>query len=239
MTVTTADARGLGGRGVRAVRDHLMPSEALDALEVPRTRETTTLLGFAAPWNAVPIRLLRAEPTRVALVGGAYMASVLAFRVLAAGALIHIVTPRPRAWRRLDGPAFAHRVSVTPMGTRPLFRPTMEWPMLVINDTGPEPPEPRPMGAPWQATLTLLPQLTSAGTAALEYADLVLLHHCSMEEATLACQTLGLDSKHAQWLGTGPEDGLAMVEGGSVTYLFLGLTGDEAQLFGRPIRSDR
>lgn len=219
---------------------HLVGYQALDQLDIPDPCEGTFLLGFAAPWRPVPIRVFRPEPTSVALLGGTYVASIMAFRALALGALVHVATPRPRAWRPLTGEATAGRVAVQPVNSRPPVRGSMQWPVLVINDAGPEPPDPRPSGAPWQTVVTLLPELAEAGEAALRHADLCVLQRCPRDEAAAACHALDLDRKHARWLPAGPDDGLALVAGQpaarTVQYVCIGVTPDEYQLFGSPTR---
>ncbi len=222
-----------------AVRDHSVARPGLSQIDVPQPAGGSVLLGFAAPWRPVHTRLFRGETTRVAVVGGTYVAGLIAFRSLAIGALTHVATPRPRAWRQLTGPACAGRVAVAQVGAKPQVRASMRWPALVINDTGPDPGDPSPSGPAWQTTMTLLPTLTEGGAAALYQADVVVLHRCTADEAQIACDTLGLDRKHVSWLGSGPEDGLALVSGGAVTYVCLGVTRDEYNLFGAPVRQDR
>lgn len=236
-----AAARGLGAAvsGPRSLLDHHVDRDGVDQLEIPQPCAGTALLGFAAPWRPVPVRLFRPQPTRVTLLGGTYIASLVAFRALALGALVHVATPRPRAWRPLTGRTTAGRVAVQPVGSRPPVRGSMQWPVLVINDTGPEPSDARPGGVPWQTTLTVLPELTDAGEAAARHADLLVLHRCPKDEAALVCHMLDLDRKHARWLPAGPEDGLALVVGHSVQYICVGVTPDEYHLFGSPTRQDR
>lgn len=225
--------------GPRALPDHVVGREALSQLDIPQPCEGTILLGFAAPWRAVPVRLFRPEATRVALLGGTYVAMLTAFRALALGALVHVATSRPRAWRPLTGRATAGRVAVQPVGSRPPVRGSMQWPVLIINDTGPEPADPRPGGVPWQTTLTVLPELSEAGETVVQHADLVVLHRCHRDEAAMVCHILDLDRKHARWLPAGPEDGLALVVGHSVQYVCIGVTQDEYRLFGSPTRQDQ
>lgn len=232
-------AVGAAVGGPRALPDHVVGREALDQLDIPQPCEGTILLGFAAPWRPVPVRLFRPEPTRVTLLGGTYVAGIFAFRALALGGLVHVATPRPRAWRPLTGRATAGRVAVQPIGSRPPVRGSMQWPVLVINDTGPEPPDPRPGGAPWQTTLTVLPELTDAGETAVQHADLVVLHKCPPDEAAVVCHVLDLDRKHARWLPAGPDDGLALVAGHKVQYVCIGITPDEYRLFGSPTRQEQ
>ncbi|MQA84695.1 MAG: hypothetical protein GEV03_08755 [Streptosporangiales bacterium] len=225
--------------GPTGLPDHLVARETLDQLTISQPCDGTILLGFAAPWRPVPVRLFRPEPTRVTLLGGTYIASLFAFRALALGALVHVATPRPRAWRPLAGRETAGRVAIQPPGSRPPVRGSMQWPVLIVNDTGPEPPDPRAGGAPWQTTLTVLPELTDAGETALSHADLVVLHRCLPDEAAVVCHVLDLDRKHTRWLPAGPEDGLALVTGHQVQYVCVGVTPEEYRMFGSPTRQDR
>src|SRR6185369_5443432 len=107
------------------------------------------ILGEDVDHRAVAVRLFRPEPTLVTLVGSVWAAQVMAFRALAVGAAIVILTDDPVAWR--DFAARNPRVTVT---GQPPRSGSAGVPTLVIRDfTGSTVPPSYDVAA-WETQLT-------------------------------------------------------------------------------------
>ncbi len=193
---------------------------------------TGLILGADVDQNPVPVRFFRPEPTRVTLVGGAWSARLLAFRALALGANLLVMTGDPGAWQGLGEQATGQsgRVLVA-HGERPVsVTATAQQPVLVIYDLGVTGPSSSPQLGPWQTQLTVLRQLDERGVPAVREGHLVLMQRLALHEAALMASALRLTSQSAQLLQMMEDEMLAVMGGGADRYVWTSPTAAERRL---------
>jgi hypothetical protein len=189
----------------------------------------------AGRWTG--LRLLRPEATRITLVGSAWAARLLVFRLLALGARVALRAVEPQQWIALDAlTGGAGRVwPVAP--DQILDLPADDsGPLLHLYDLGPGAAPARAALGPWQTQLVLLGQLTATATVTLAESDLVLLQRLSEPEAVLAAATLGLPAEAAALIRSAPDDSVMVVSRGEQWPVRLAATSIEHQFFGPPAR---
>ncbi len=185
------------------------------------------ILGEDVDHRAVAVRLFRPEPTLVTLVGSVWAAQVMAFRALAVGAAIVILTDDPLAWR--DFAARNSRVTVT---GQPPRSGSAGVPTLVIRDfTGSAVP-PSYDVAGWETQLTVLRRLDEHGVSALQDGHIVLTQRLYLDEAMLAVTSLRLTGDSALLLQQLEPGMVAVVGLGTSRYLWWATTDTETRLLG-------
>jgi hypothetical protein len=193
---------------------------------------TGLILGADVDQNPVPVRFFRPEPTRVTLVGGAWAARLIAFRALALGANVLVMTGDPTAWNGLGEQATGQsgRVLVA-HGERPVaVNATAQQPVVVIYDLGVTGASTSPQLGPWQTQLTVLRQLDERGVPAVRDAHLVLMQRLALHEAALMASALRLTSQSAQLLQMMEDEMLAVMGGGADRYVWTSPTAAERRL---------
>jgi hypothetical protein len=225
----------LAAPALRRRRPHRLPVGVLTAL----TREAPgadLLVGYGAGGQPVLARLHRAVPTTIALLGGAYAASLLVLRAVRAGARVTVVTTRPPAWQALVrptiGPAAPPPIALVAPQAVPAGLGTPDQPTLLVLDAGSR----QPPSAPWLTTVQLVGKATAATARALHTADLVLAHRLTRAEARLLCAEQQLPAEQAYWLAESPGDGIAAVVDGDLRHLRLSPTAAETGQLGPPTR---
>jgi hypothetical protein len=216
------------------IGSHTMTYPAAAQLGVP-SPSTGLILGADRDRQPMPIRFFRPEPTKVSLVGEVWAAQVLAFRALALGARVVVITVEPAMWGAFGPWATGRndRVAVLP-GEAPLaVTGTAQQPMLLLYDLGVVGPTAPPELGPWQTQLTVLRQLRPSGVAALQGGDLVMLKRLTEPEAALSAGPLRLSAQSVQLLQVLENDMVALLGGGADRYVWLTLTGVERQLAAR------
>jgi hypothetical protein len=211
--------------------------DALDILELP-TGPAGLVLGVDAHRRPAVVRLFREQSTRVTLVGGMYAVRLLVLRALGFGARVIVQTERPAAWSgwpswvtgRQDRLVLASPGAVVSAGG------TADSPALVISDTGLSPHAAPPNLGPWQTQLTVLPQLTAHGFAALGQSDVLVFQRLRPEEAIAAGGALRLTPDVAAELQSMPDDVIALRGGGTDRYVWLEPTPVERDALGAPQR---
>ncbi len=216
---------------LRRPGEHVVARAGLHQLAGPPGRGGL-VVGLDDDRAPVPVRMFRGEPTRLAVVGEPYVVRVLAFRALAVGARVRVVTPRPKVWQSLADSLGEHRrlVSFEPPGSPPASGGSLVRPVLTVLDTGAQRADLRRAAAAWGTTLTLLGAVTEAGAPVLRGAHLVVLQRCGENEARRACTHLDLDPRHVPRLAHAPEDGLALVAGAEPVFLRLAATDIERRM---------
>jgi hypothetical protein len=196
------------------------------------------VLGRDAQGAVVPVRMFREEPVRLTLIGGWWLASVLAFRALAVGARVVVCTAAADRWHPLVRAAQGCDRLAVLVGEQPVEVPA-GWasPVLLIDDFGPAGPTQRAPLAAWQTRLTVLPRLTPAGAAVTGAATLVLSQRLTPGEAAAAADLLWLSDETAGLLQAMHDDMVALIGGGADRYLWVSATAIEAHSFGPPHRS--
>lgn len=193
------------------------------------------VMGRRHSGEAFPVRLLRPEPTRVALVGGAWLAWLVAFRCLGAGARVEVTTATRSRWSALGGLAGAgdrlviggpnEDIRVSDGQSRPVVR---------IDDVGLGAPD--HAGAPWETRLSVVPAVTETTAQLLAGANVVLLQRLSDDEAMICASSLHLPSTVETKLSQRHDDLLVVVVAGMARFVWYALTPTEEQLLGPPVR---
>jgi hypothetical protein len=199
---------------------------------------TGLILGADQHQAPVSVRFFRPEPTRVTLVGGAWASQLIAFRALALGTRVAVVTNQPHGWQGFGERVTGRddRMSVLGAEQPVTLTGTAQQPLLVIHDLGlVGTASSAPLG-PWQTQLTVLRQLERSGVPAVQDADLVLLQRIGSAEAAFIANALRLPAPSVQYLQTMADDMMAMVAGGSDHYLWFAQTDVERQYGGPPRR---
>jgi hypothetical protein len=168
-------------------------------------------LGTTRDGRAATLALVGPAPVRIAVVGQAWLASLLAVRAAVLGASVIVVTERPAPWhlllRAAGGQPFATVVAPgTPAGAAP---PSITTPVLTLHDGGAG-AEAALARAPWQTSVHLLFRVGGQPTAVLDAADVVLVPAVPAEEVPAVAQALRLpEAIAAQLPGLGPVEVLA------------------------------
>jgi hypothetical protein len=199
---------------------------------------TGLILGADHLKQSVPVRFFRAEPSRVTLVGGVWSAQMLAFRALALGAQVIIMTIEPQAWQGFSQHAASPpgRILVLHGEQAGSAVGTANQPVLVVYDLGlTGPTNPPPIG-PWQTHLTALRRLDERGVPFVQRCDLLILQRLHPTEAAHAETALRLKEESARLLQMMEDEMLALIGGGANRYLWLQPTAVERQLMGNAWR---
>ncbi|HEU4423910.1 MAG TPA: hypothetical protein VFR67_15370 [Pilimelia sp.] len=231
---------------------HRIPSGRLTPLRIgshTASRSALALLRISAPGTGlilgadraqrpVSVRFFRPGPYRAALVGGVWAGQLIAFRALAIGARVAVVTAEPHAWQGFGERSTGRgdRVAIL-AAEQPLELPAAPHePALIVYDLGMAGARsPQPLG-PWQTQLTLLRRLDQSGVPSVQDCDLVLLQRLAATEVALIGATLQLPAQSARFLQVMPDDMVALVGGGAERYVWLTQTDVERQFAGAPRR---
>lgn len=207
------------------IGSHLIPRKALRRLATAG-QATGLIVGIDRFQRPVPVRLFRPGPTRVGLVGELETGQLLAFRALAVGAYVVVVTTEPGSWHQFGQLAAGRgdRFSVLTAETPMRLTGTAQRPCLVVYDLGTVGAAvPPPLGR-WQTQLTMLRRLDHSGIPVLQDCHLVLLQRMTDPEVALAASALRLDGQHSQLLQVMSDDMLALLGGGTDRYVWLAPT---------------
>ncbi len=153
-------------------------------------------LGTTRSGKPVSVRLLGPIPSRVVVVGEAWLASMLMLRAAVLGATTVISTERPAPWTQLVQSVGG----VEPFATvvRPdaltLPVPSVTAPLLVLHDGGGTATDSGPARSPWQTSLHLLFRLTPQMAALLDATDLIVLPHPGPDDLAETLELLRLPS---------------------------------------------
>lgn len=195
---------------------HAASPTQLDLLQVGRNSFGLTL-GQGEAGEPVTVRLLTSAPRRVVLLGGVWMAELVAFRALRAGARVVVFTPDPGGWIDLGRRATGRtdRVAVLAPGDAPTLEGSADFPVLQVSRAG----EPTVADLPgwttrvwwWPPNAVAESQLTSDQVAELGNADLVLSQRLSPHEAARVGPLLRLSPQTCQRLPMLPDGRLAVL----------------------------
>jgi hypothetical protein len=219
------------------VPEYALGVDALDGIELP-AGPAGLVLGLDGNRQPAVVRLVREQSTRVTLVGGMYAVRLLVLRALGFGARVIVQTERPEAWHAW--PAWVtgrqDRVVFAATGEAVTAGGTAESPALVVQDTGHVPHAVPPHLGPWQTQLTVLPQLTAYGFAALGESDVLVFQRLTPEEAVAVGSVLRLPEDLLHELQTMPDDVVALRGGGTDRYVWLDPSPVERDALGAPQR---
>lgn len=200
---------GFGLRGPRRGR-HVVTADELAAISMP-IGDDGVLIGSDAEGQPAVLGLSRPTSFDVVLVGGLWLAQVLALRAAATGARVGVETGRPQAWQQLAQAAGGGQqcVTVYPVGRVPAQGPSVSSPVVLIRDCGIRPPRGRVTSVPWQAVVTVLPFVSEHAPRWLSQAHLVGIQRISPFETEVVRDVLGIPEEQLQHLPT-LHDGVAM-----------------------------
>ncbi|GAA1851221.1 hypothetical protein [Asanoa iriomotensis] len=202
-----------------------------------RAEHTGLLLGRGADGNAVLLRMFRPQPTRIALIGGLWLARVAVFRALALGAQVFVRTSDERRWHGLGEVAVGNpdRVRVV-TGGRPAVAAWVGEPVLHVHDMEAQRVADLRPGEAWQTTLAISAQLTDTAADALAVADAALVQRMWAQQAVYVAARLGVDPDAASEVESLPDDTVALLSDGQCRLAWISATEIEQQMFGPPGR---
>jgi hypothetical protein len=219
------------------IGSHLVSNAALARLAVPASG-SGMILGVAPTQQLVTLRFFRAEPTRIALVGGAWGGQFLVFRALALGARVAVVTGEPSAWNGFGERATGRDDLVRIFRAEfPLTLPSSPYlPSLIVYDLGVAGPAAPLQLGPWQTQLTILRRLEGSGVPSIQDCDVAILQRLQRDEAELAGSALRLPTHMVSLLQTMAIDTAALWGSGARRYVMLVQTEIERTCTGAPRR---
>lgn len=196
------------------------------------------LVGYDRDQVPATVRLFRPEPTRVTLIGGLWASQIIAFRALALGARVVVITNRPHSWEGFGQWATGRsdRVAVLPAERPVTVAASPLLPALLLYDGGLLGATERPVLGPWQTQLTVLQQLTAFGFPAVQESNLVAVQRLSEDEAIAASSVLRLPGQTTRLLQVLRDDMMALLGGGADRYVWTRPTSVEQRQFGAPQR---
>lgn len=219
------------------IGSHTVSLPALAKLRLS-TPGTGLILGADRQQRPVSVRFFRPEPTRIALVGGAWAGMLVAFRALALGARVAVITSDPRTWHGFGERATGRndRVAVFPAEQPLALAATAQQPVLLLYDLGLAGPNAPQQLGPWQTQMTVLRQLDQSGVPSIQDCNLVMLQRLTSTESALVGGALRLPPSSTQFLQVMADDMIALVGDGSDRYIWFSQTDVERQYAGAPRR---
>jgi hypothetical protein len=184
--------------------------------------------------GALVVRLFRSDPVRICVVSGGQLAQLIAYRALAVGAHVTVVTDAVAAWGRLvsavpRGPAW---LTVLPTGARVTAAGSLSRPSLVIDATRDHQALPRWEQGAWQTFVSVQSDLEPADESRLRSSDLLVAQRLEPAAADVARRGFGLAKDRAGWLTQMPNGVLAVAAAGQLAFGQLALSTMEQRLFG-------
>ncbi len=229
--------RGLGHLSALRIGWHTASHRALATLRTPAST-SGVILGFDRNRQPVAVRMFRAEPTQVTLVGGTWAGKLLALRSLALGVSTVVLTDEPANWQHFGTIATgqADRVVVL-RGEQPVHAFATAWqPALIIYDLGQVGPAAPVALASWQTRLTVLRQLSESGMPFADDCRLLMTQRLTPDEAARVGAALRLPSRRTQQLQQLPDDVVALVGQHRDRLVGIEPTAVELHLLGHPSR---
>ncbi|MGL5817482.1 MAG: type VII secretion protein EccE [Phycicoccus sp.] len=192
------------------------------------------VLGRGDDGRPAPFELFRSRPTAVSALLDHRVVLVLAFRALALGARVSVVSTRTERWLPLRRLGVDDR-DVVELVSPETFRlssptPRPDRPHLVVVDLPDASDLPPVPGRPWQCVVAVLPELSMRRLPAARARGPVLLRRLSRREAVAVVPFLGLPAGSDQVLTGLADDQVALVVGAVATVIDLALTVPESQL---------
>ncbi|MEU7870721.1 hypothetical protein [Dactylosporangium sp. NPDC049140] len=202
------------------------------------TGATGLMLGVDYQRQPVPIRLFRAESTRVTLVGGLWAQRLLVFRTLALGARVIVMTGDPRPWQGLGewATGLNDRLVLWNDPRPPAAPASARQPLLIVTDVSQVGFGARPELGPWQTQVTVVRKLGAEHAHTLQGCNLVMLQKLNRQEAAVAGSALNLTESGTGLLQEMTPEMLALMGSGANRYVWLSPTSVEQQYHGPPQR---
>jgi ESX secretion system protein EccE len=190
------------------------------------------VLGFDRS-NALVVRLFRSDPVRICVVSVGQLAQLIAYRALAVGAHVTVVTDAVAAWSRLvsavpRGPAW---LTVLPTGARVSATGSLARPSLVVDATRDHQALPRWEQGDWQTFVSVQSTLEPADETRLRTYDLLVAQRLDEGAADVARRGFGLAKDRASWLTQMPGGVVGVAAAGQLAFGQLSLSAMEQRLF--------
>ncbi|MBR7839602.1 hypothetical protein KDL01_40495 [Actinospica durhamensis] len=218
---------------------HILEPDEFNAVALP-VGDDGVVIGTDQASRPAVISLFKPRAMDAALIGGAYMAQLIALRATATGARVVVETARPQLWAPLAQNAGGGQqvIAVVPVRRVGNLGATAASPVLLLRDCGARPPRSAAPKTSWMTTLTLLPFLDPSFAGHLISSDYVALQQISPQEAELAARLFRLSPQDVAALPTlMPELALWAAKHGR-QYVYTAPTHDESALLGAPRRMD-
>ena len=219
---------------------HILEPEEFGALALP-VGDDGVVIGTDQSSRPAVLGMFKPKAVDMALVGGVYLAQLLALRATATGARVVVETARPQLWAPLAQNAGGGQQVIAVVPVRRAggnLGATAASPVLLLRDAGARPPRSSAPKTPWMTTLTLVPFLDPKYGGQLITADHVAIQQVSPQEAELAARLFRLGPQDISALPTLlPELALWTARRGR-QYVFSAPTRDETGLLGAPRRMD-
>lgn len=198
---------GFGLIGPRRDR-HVLPADQLPVLALPVGDDGIVIGVGDAEGTPAVLGLFRPNPLNVVLVGGMWLAQVIALRAAATGARVAVETARPQAWASMAQTAGGGQPCVTVHDVRRVAPqgPSVANPVLVVRDCGIQPPRSRLAASPWQSVITLLPYLGPTAPRLLAASGLAGIQQVSPEEARVVGRMMRLPREDVRALSSLPDN---------------------------------
>ncbi|MGK5530047.1 hypothetical protein [Streptomyces sp. URMC 129] len=218
---------------------HVLSAGELAALALP-VGDDGIIVGVDGKSRPAVLGIHHPVPFDMVLIGGVWMAHVLALRAVATGVRVAVETGRPQVWTRLAQAANGGLECMTlhEVGKVPPLGATLGSPVLVVRDCGIRPPRGRVASAPWQPVLTLLPYVSPVAPRLIERAALVGVQRVSPDEARLIGRIMTLPEAQVEALSTFAENVTLWCTRTSRRMVRTVPTDSETGLLGNPSRLD-
>ncbi len=218
---------------------HLVDADALAQLTLP-VGDDGLILGIDPSNQPAVLGLCRPTRLDAVLVGGAWMAQVIALRAAAIGVRVAVETARPQLWSPMAQAAGGGQQCVTVHQVRRLAPqgPSPASPVLIIRDLGTRPPRSRITTQPWQSVLTLLPYLGPTAPRLLSNADVVGVQRISPQEAEVVGKVMRLSQDNVTALPSLSDNVALWCTQKHQQYVMTQPTDAETGLLGAPRRMD-
>ncbi|MBM7784506.1 hypothetical protein [Tenggerimyces flavus] len=180
------------------------------------------------------VRLFRAQPVRLCIHSAGQLAQLIAYRAMALGAHVTVVTDTVSAWSRLvqsvpRGPAW---FTVLPAGSRVTATGTITRPSLVIDATSDNRALPRWEQGQWQTFASVDREITPSDLHVLRTYDLLVTQRLQPTAAEIARRAFGLAPDRATWLTQMPAGVLAVAAPGQLAFGQMTVSNAEQRLLG-------
>jgi hypothetical protein len=184
--------------------------------------------------GALVVRLFRSDTVRICVASPGQLAQLIAYRALAVGAHVTVVTDTVAAWGRLvsavpRGPAW---LTVLPTGARVTASGSLARPSLVVDATRDHQALPRWEQGDWQTFVSVQTTLEPSDEARLRSYDLLITQRLDESAAEVARRGFGLAKDRAGWLTQMPPGVVGVAAAGQLAFGQLSLSGMERRLFG-------
>ena len=183
--------------------------------------------------GALVVRLFRSDSVRICVVSAGQLAQLIAYRALAVGAHVTVVTDAVAAWGRLvsavpRGPGW---LTVLPTGARVTATGSLARPSLVVDATRDHQALPRWEQGDWQTFVSVQSDLEPTDETRLRSYDLLIAQRLEPAASEVARRGFGLAKDRAGWLTQMPAGVVGVAAAGQLAFGQLSLSTMEQRLF--------